>query len=242
MNYSIVIPFFNEEQCAADVLSEVIATNPDAEIIAVDDGSLDKTWSIVESFSPRVIGLKATANRGQSAAMYAGMRHASREVVALMDGDGQNDPAEFPRLFAELQGSGKDFVCGYRQQRRDTASRRIASRLANSIRRAFLNDGVRDTGCSLKMMRRECVDHLVPFNGMHRYIPALLLGVGYSFSEIPVNHRTRLAGESKYTNWDRALRGIYDLIGISWLLRRKVRFDVTRSYSPETPTKHAPLD
>lgn len=242
MSYSIVIPFFNEELCAGEVLAEVIATNPDAEIIAVDDGSADGTWKVIESYMPRVIGLKATVNRGQSAAMYAGMRHATRDAVGLMDGDGQNDPAEFPRLYAELQGSGKAFVCGYRQKRRDVASRRVASRLANAIRRAFLNDGVRDTGCSLKMMRKECVDHLVPFNGMHRYIPALLLRAGYDFSEIPVNHRTRAAGESKYTNWDRALRGVYDLIGVSWLLRRKVRFDVTKGASPQDPASHAVLD
>lgn len=229
LKYSIVIPFFNEQATAQAVLDEVIATNPEAEIIAVDDGSTDATWQILCGFRPRVVVLKATRNRGQSAAMYAGMRNASCAYVGLMDGDGQNDPAELPRLWQELQGSGKDFVCGYRAHRQDTASKKIASKWANRIRRAFLHDGVRDTGCSLKMMKRECVDHLVPFNGMHRYIPALLLQAGYAFTEIPVNHRQRLAGESKYTNWERALRGLYDLVGVSWLIKRKVRFDVSSS-------------
>lgn len=230
--YSIVIPFYNEEATAKSVIEEVIATNPEAEIIAVDDGSSDETWAILSAFGPRIVALKATQNRGQSAAMYAGMRHASRAVVGLMDGDGQNDPAELPRLMKELESSGRDFVCGYRADRKDTTSKRVASRWANRIRRAFLHDGVRDTGCSLKMMKKECVDHLVPFNGMHRYIPALLLSAGFTFSEIPVNHRSRLAGVSKYTNWDRALRGVYDLIGVSWLLKRKVRFDVTKPSQP----------
>ena len=233
MNYSIVIPFYNEEDTAKSVIEEVIATNPDAQIIAVDDGSRDRTWEIIAAFSPRVTTLKATENRGQSAAMYAGMKHATCAAVGLMDGDGQNDPAELPKLWEELRNSGNDFVCGYRAERKDTASRRIASKLANKIRRAFLHDGVRDTGCSLKMMKIECVDHLVPFNGMHRYIPALLLAAGYCFSELPVNHRVRLAGESKYTNWDRALRGVHDLIGVSWLLKRKVRFDVTTATREE---------
>jgi dolichol-phosphate mannosyltransferase len=229
LKYSIVIPFFNEQATAQAVLDEVIATNPEAEIIAVDDGSTDATWQILCGFRPRVVALKAGRNRGQSAAMYAGMKNASCAYVGLMDGDGQNDPAELPRLWQELQGSGKDFVCGYRLHRQDTASKKIASKWANRIRRAFLHDGVRDTGCSLKMMKRECVDHLVPFNGMHRYIPALLLQAGYAFTEIPVNHRQRLAGVSKYTNWERALRGLYDLVGVSWLIKRKVRFDVSSS-------------
>jgi len=229
MDFSIVIPFYNEAENVREVLGEVLRTNPQAEVVAVDDGSSDGTWEGMQEFAGRVVLLRATANRGQSAAIYAGMARCTRGLVGLMDGDGQNDPAEFPRLRAALVDGGVDFVCGYRAERKDTASRRIASRFANSIRRLFLRDGVRDTGCSLKMMRRECVAHLVPFNGMHRYIPALLLAAGYRFAEIPVNHRGRLAGSSKYSNWERALRGIYDLFGVSWLLKRKVRFDTTEA-------------
>jgi dolichol-phosphate mannosyltransferase len=222
-NISIIIPFYNEEECTASMLEEVVALYPEAEIIAVDDGSSDRTWECITACKG-VTGLRAPVNRGQSSAMFAGLRHASRPICVLLDGDGQNDPADIPKLLALLVDH--DFACGIRVKRKDTAARRHASKIANSIRRAFIHDGVTDTGCSLKAMKRECVDHLVPFNGMHRYIPALLLQAGFVFAETPVNHRTRHSGQSKYTNWNRALRGIYDLFGVSWLLRRKVRFDM----------------
>ena len=222
-DFSIIIPFYNEEECAASVLEEIVRLYPGAEIIAVDDGSSDHTWECITS-CPGVTGLRAPVNRGQSSAMFAGLRHATRPVCVLLDGDGQNDPSDIPKLLDLLASC--DFACGVRVKRRDTAARRYASRIANAIRRAFIHDGVTDTGCSLKAMKRECVDHLVPFNGMHRYIPALLLQAGFAFAEIPVNHRPRHSGQSKYTNWNRALRGIYDLVGVSWLLRRKVRFDM----------------
>ncbi|MFD0892328.1 glycosyltransferase family 2 protein [Luteolibacter ambystomatis] len=222
---SIVVPFYNEEETIAEVIAEIVRTVPGAEVIAVDDGSRDRTWEILSAI-PGIRAMRFPQNRGQSAAMYAGMRQASGDIVALMDGDGQNDPADFPKLVEALE-QGADVACGYRANRQDTASRRYASKIANGIRRTFLHDGVRDTGCSLKAFRREAVDHLVPFNGMHRYIPAQLLRAGLKIVELPVNHRGRMAGTSKYTNWDRALRGIHDLIGVSWLLKRKVniRFD-----------------
>jgi dolichol-phosphate mannosyltransferase len=230
-NFSIIIPFYNEEECAASVLAEIAKLYPAAEIIAVDDGSSDGTWESIIA-CPGITGLRAPVNRGQSSAMFAGLRHATRPICVLLDGDGQNDPADIPKLLEPL--ASNDFVCGIRVKRQDTAARRYASKIANAIRRAFIHDGVTDTGCSLKAMKRECVDHLVPFNGMHRYIPALLLQAGFTFAEVPVNHRTRHAGESKYTNWNRALRGIYDLFGVSWLLRRKVRFDM----KIHPPTRH----
>ena len=238
MSYSIIVPFYNEEETAKDVLEEIIATNPGAEIIAINDGSSDKTWEIMQSFVPKIRALQLPINKGQSAAMYAGLRNSTQPLVALMDGDGQNDPAEIPKLIAELEKSGKDFACGYRADRQDTASRRYASKFANAIRRAFLKDGVRDTGCSLKAMKRECIDALVPFNGMHRYIHALLLQAEHDFTEIPVNHRHRLAGESKYTNWDRALRGIHDLIGVSWLVKRKVPFAIEEAGRGTSNVEH----
>jgi dolichol-phosphate mannosyltransferase len=205
-------------------LAEVLRTNPGAEVIAVNDGSRDGTAAVLDGVAG-VRVLHFAVNRGQSAAMYAGLRAATRPVCALMDGDGQNDPADIPKLVAELERGGADVICGYRANRVDTASRRYASRFANKIRRMFLHDGVRDTGCSVKVFRREAVDHLVPFNGMHRYLPAIFLQAGLEIGEVPVNHRGRMAGSSKYTNWDRALRGIYDLIGVQWLLRRKVKWD-----------------
>ena len=211
----------------AAVLAEVLLANPGAEVIAVNDGSADGTGTILDG-TVGVRILHFSTNRGQSAAMYAGLKAATRPVCGLMDGDGQNDPADFARLVAALENCRADVICGYRVNRVDTASRRYASRFANQIRRLFLQDGVRDTGCSMKVFRREVVDHLVPFNGMHRYLPALFLQAGLAIAEVPVNHRGRIAGYSKYTNWERGLRGIYDLVGVQWLLRRKVQWDVLK--------------
>jgi dolichol-phosphate mannosyltransferase len=221
---SIIIPFYNEAETVTSVLEEVVRTNPTAEVIAVNDGSSDSTWEIMQGIAG-IRSLNAPENRGQSAALYAGLRQATGEICVMMDGDGQNDPADIPALVAALQGE-IGMVCGYRAVRKDTASRRWASKIANRIRVTFINDGIRDTGCSLKCFHREAVDHLVPFNGMHRYMAAFMKQAGLRIAEVPVNHRERHAGTSKYTNWDRALRGIYDLIGVSWLLKRKVKFNI----------------
>jgi dolichol-phosphate mannosyltransferase len=218
---SIIIPFFNEEESVEPLLREVQATCPDAEIVAVDDGSSDGTLERIQAM-PGVRPLALPFNLGQSAALYAGLIHARGCVCVMLDGDGQNDPADIPALVASLEKA--DFVCGYRQTRQDSCSRRIASRMANSIRRFFLKDQVRDTGCSLKAMRREHVGYLVPFNGLHRYIPALLLNAGLTLVEVPVNHRPRIRGVSKYTIGGRALRGLRDLFGVSWLMVRQIRY------------------
>ena len=221
---SVIVPFYNEEDCVVGVLEEIRKAQPTAEIIAVDDGSKDQTWERIGTVSG-VTGLRLRENRGQSAAMYAGLQHASGEVCVLMDGDGQNDPADIDALISKLNQA--DIVCGYRATRKDTWSRRIASKVANAIRRIFLDDGARDTGCSLKVFSRPCVELLVPFNGLHRYLPAIFKKAGLTIAEVPVNHRPRTQGTSKYTNWNRAIRGIYDLIGVAWLLNRKIRFPQT---------------
>lgn len=218
---SIVIPFYNEEDNVVPVLQEVLRCQPEAEVIAVDDGSKDKTWDGIRSV-PGVTGLRLTQNRGQSGAVYAGLRAARGTVVATMDGDGQNDPADYAKMLDVIRAGQADLVCGLRAKRKDTWSRRAASKAANWIRRRFLDDGVKDTGCGLKMFRREHVELLVPFNGLHRYVPAIFKSAGLRLAEVPVNHRPRTAGTSKYTNWERALRGMYDLIGVGWLLKRKV--------------------
>jgi len=220
MSTSVIIPFYNEEESVRFVLEEVLACQPDAEVVAVDDGSADRTWEIICSLP--VHGLRLTENRGQSAAMYAGMRAALGDVIVLMDGDGQNDPADIQKLVELLQQDNLDVVCGQRVNRRDTRSRRVASKAANAIRRSILNDGISDTGCSLKAFRREHVELLVPFNGLHRYLPAIFKQADLRITEVPVNHRERAQGTSKYTNWERALRGIYDLFGVRWLLKRKI--------------------
>jgi len=220
---SVVVPFFNEAANVSAVLREVRQALPQAEIVAVDDGSQDGTWSRICE-EDAVIGLRLTANRGQSAAIYAGLQLATGCFRATMDGDGQNDPADFPALLEAADQPGVDVAVGYRAQRKDVWSKRVASRFANRIRRAFLHDGVRDTGCSLKVFRAELVDDLVAFNGLHRYLPAFWKAHGRHVVEVPVNHRPRQAGTSKYSNWERALRGLYDLVGVAWLLNRKVQF------------------
>ena len=225
---SIIVPFYNEEECAESVLREVRACQPGAEIIAIDDGSSDRTWEIIARLDG-ITALRLTENRGQSAAVYAGLRAAKGDICVLMDGDGQNDPADIGKLVAAVAAGGCDVACGRRAKRRDTWSRRAASRIANRVRRTFIRDGINDTGCSLKAFPKDCVDLLVPFNGLHRFLPAIFTHAGLRLAEIDVNHRQRSAGASKYTNWDRALRGIYDLVGVCWLLKRKVLYPPVES-------------
>ncbi|MDQ6765867.1 MAG: glycosyltransferase family 2 protein [Verrucomicrobiota bacterium] len=193
----------------------------DYEIIFVDDGSTDATVSRITR-DPRVRVLSFRQNAGQSAAMYAGLQAAAGAVAVLLDGDLQNDPADIPRLLREID-AGADLVCGYRASRKDTVVKRLTSRIANFVRSRFTKDGVRDTGCTLKAMRRECVHALVPFKGMHRFIPALVKGAGYKLAEIPVNHRARKYGVSKYGLGNRAIRATVDMFGVRWLLSRQLR-------------------
>lgn len=219
--FTLVIPFYNEEENVTEVLREASELYPRAEIIAVDDGSSDATWLKISELQ-NIRAIRLMENRGQSAALYAGLRRASHDVCVLMDGDGQNDPADIAKLLETRERTGAEVAVGRRAKRRDKWSRRVASRTANRIRRMILNDGVKDTGCSLKAFHREHVELLVPFNGLHRYLPAIFLHAGLRIEEVDVNHRPRLKGVSKYSNWDRALRGIYDLFGVRWLLSRKV--------------------
>lgn len=218
---SIVIPFFNEEGNVTELVKEVRQACPEAEIVVVDDGSTDGTRKKILA-DPGLNAVFFVRNLGQSAALYAGLHQARGDICVMLDGDGQNDPADIPALVAGLREA--DVVCGYRRHRNDTWQRRAASQLANTVRRSFLQDGIRDTGCSLKAMQRAHVRFLVPFNGMHRYIPALLKNAGLSIVEVPVNHRPRLHGTSKYTIGGRAWHGLRDLVGVAWLLRRHIRF------------------
>ena len=223
---SVVIPLFNEQDNMETLQCELHAAlkGLDYEIVFVDDGSKDDTVQRVET-RPEVRLLVFEKNAGQSAAMYAGIHAARGEVIALLDGDLQNDPADIPKLLAEIE-KGADLVCGYRAKRKDTVVKQITSRVANFVRSRFTKDGVRDTGCTLKAMRRECRDALVLFYGMHRFIPALVKGAGYRIVEIPVNHRPRTAGVSKYGLGNRAIKATVDMFGVRWLLSRQVKYKV----------------
>ena len=223
---SVVVPLYNEEQSVAMLQRELAdaLTGLDYEIIFVDDGSQDKTGARIAA-NPRTRVLHFEKNAGQSAAIFAGLQAVRSEVAVLIDGDLQNDPADIPRLLAEIS-RGADLVCGYRARRKDTLPKRITSRVANFVRSRFTRDGVRDTGCTLKAMRRDCIGALVPFKGMHRFIPALVKGAGYRLVEIPVNHRPRRFGQSKYGLGNRALRATIDMFGVRWLLSRRLNYQV----------------
>jgi dolichol-phosphate mannosyltransferase len=146
----------------------------------------------------------------------------------MIDGDLQNDPADIPRLLEEIS-RGADLVCGYRVKRKDTMAKRLTSWIANFVRSRFTKDYVRDTGCTLKAMRRECVVALVPFKGMHRFIPALIRGAGFRLVEIPVNHRPRRFGQTKYGFGSRAWRATMDMFGVRWLLSRRLGYKIRDS-------------
>jgi len=223
---SVIVPLFNEEENIALLQSELSAAlkELDYEIIFVDDGSGDRT---VERIEPKanVSVIRFEKNAGQSAAIYAGLEAAQGPTVVLIDGDLQNDPADIPKLLAEIE-RGADLVCGYRAERRDTLLKRLTSWIANTVRSRFTKDGVRDTGCTLKAMRRECVCALVPFKGMHRFIPALVKGAGYRLVEVPVNHRPRRFGQSKYGLGNRAVRATIDMFGVRWLLSRRLSYKI----------------
>ena len=223
---SVVVPLYNEEENAPILQEELAAALAGLahEIIFVDDGSIDRTVACLTS-APEVRILQFEKNAGQSAALYAGANAARGAVVVLIDGDLQNDPADIPRLLAEIE-HGADLVCGYRAQRKDTLVKRLTSRIANFVRSRFTKDGVRDTGCTLKAMRRECVRTLVPFKGMHRFMPALVKGAGYRLVEIPVNHRARKFGQSKYGLGNRAVRATVDMFGVRWLLSRQLTYKI----------------
>lgn len=223
---SVVIPLYNEEDNIAKLQQELdtALSGIEHEIVFVDDGSKDQTVARVQR-SPRVRLLEFEKNTGQSAAMYAGIHAAKGDIIVLLDGDLQNDPADIPKLMAEIE-RGADLVCGYRAKRKDTFSKRLTSRFANFVRSRFTKDGVRDTGCTLKAMRRECREALVPFYGMHRFIPALVKGMGYKLVEIPVNHRPRVAGVSKYGFGNRALKATMDMFAVRWMLSRQVKIRI----------------
>ena len=223
-NVSVVVPLYNEEENVSILQRELTdaLTGLDFEIIFVDDGSWDETVSRIMP-DPRIRVLRFEKNAGQSAAIFAGLQAVRSEIAVLIDGDLQNDPADILRLLAEIS-RGADLVCGYRAQRKDTVVKRLTSRIANFVRSRFTRDGVRDTGCTLKAMRRACIEALVPFKGMHRFIPALVKGAGYRLVEIPVNHRPRRFGQSKYGLGNRALRATIDMFGVRWLLSRRLNY------------------
>ena len=223
---SVVVPVFNEEANLPVLQAELRAalTGLEYELVFVDDGSTDQSAAKIEAASDVRI-LRFEKNAGQSAALFAGLKAARGAIIVTIDSDLQNHPADIPRLLAEIS-KGADLVCGYREKRQDGLVKRLTSYIANFVRSRYTRDGVRDTGCTLKAMRRECVTALVPFKGVHRFIPALIKGAGYRIVEIPVNHRPRKFGQSKYGVRNRAVRATIDMFGVRWLLSRRLSYKV----------------
>ena len=235
---SIVIPMHNEADNVAPLVSEVLASFTDDvsyEVIVVDDASTDDTFGRAKSLTtkhPMVRVIRHVANAGQSAAVHSGVLAAKGGVVCTLDGDGQNPPSELVKLYRPIlsdESGALGLVAGQRVRRQDTVSKRLASRLANGIRAWMLKDGTRDTGCGLKGFRRDAFLALPYFDHMHRYLPALFKRDGWGVTLVDVSHRERQAGHSKYNNFQRAMVGIHDLIGVAWLIRRR-----KKSHAEET--------
>jgi dolichol-phosphate mannosyltransferase len=227
MAVSVVVPVKDEAANVAPLVAEIVAAlaaEPGHEIIFVDDGSTDGTPEALKALKascPQLRVLRHPRNLGQSRAIRSGVLAAKGDIIVTLDGDGQNDPADIPKLLSRLrQDSALGLVSGVRVKRRDTISRRLASRLGNGVRQWMLGDGASDTGCGLKAIRREAFLALPFFDHMHRYLIALVQREGWAVAFVPVGHRPRLSGRSKYTNLGRMLVSIQDLIGARWLMRR----------------------
>ena len=222
---SVVIPFFNEEESAPALLAElrqVLDRLGDSEVLLIDDGSGDRTGAVLEEAAagwPEVRVFRFAENQGQGPALFFGIQQARGEAIALLDGDGQNDPSDLPKLLAALREA--DFVTGIRTQRRDSALRRWMSRVANAIRSRVLRDGVRDTGCGLKVFRREVRESFVPLRTLYSFLPAMARAAGFRVAECPVVHRARIRGTSKYGLWVMLWRPLVDLLGMAWFIRRR---------------------
>lgn len=224
---SIVVPVYNEQDNILALAQEVLAAFKNErwsyELVFVDDASTDATWPAIQkarSFNSRVRGLRHMRNCGQSAALWTGIQATQSPLIATMDGDRQNDPADFPKMLAEL--SRYDFVCGVRTKRQDNLVRRLSAVVARRARKAVLRVDFVDTGCAMRVFKRRSLGNLFPFNGLHRFLPVLVHGGGASTLEVPVNHRPRTAGLSKYGTWDRLVRGIFDLFALAWYQRRRI--------------------
>ncbi len=231
LKFSVVIPLKDEEENIHPLIEELepVMKSLDSpwELICVDDGSTDRSLEILKGLAKekpylRIIVFKK--NYGQSSAFDAGFRSAKGEFIITLDGDRQNDPADIPKMVAAAARA--DLVCGIRAKRKDTFIKRITSTIANGVRSRVLNDGVKDTGCSLKVYRRECLGNIKLFHGMHRFLPALFLIEGYKIEQVPVNHRERTKGKTKYNFLNRSLNTVFDLFAVCWMRKRHLHYTI----------------
>jgi len=239
IKYSVVIPLKNEEGNIAQLIGELTPVMQSLghpwEVLCIDDGSTDGTLAqlhLLQKENSHVRVICFQHNYGQSSAFDAGFRLAKGEFVITLDGDRQNDPTDIPKL---LQAAEKaDLVCGYREKRNDPFIKRITSLLANAVRSRFCGDGVRDTGCSLKVYRRSCLQRIKMYHGMHRFLPALFKHEGFTIIEIPVNHRERVAGKTKYNFLNRSFNTLSDMWAVRWMGKRQLRYQIRSQDSSGT--------
>jgi dolichol-phosphate mannosyltransferase len=225
---SVIAPLWNEQDNVRPLTEQVFAAFEKEprpiELILVDDASTDGTWEEilkVQRADARVRAIRHTRNSGQSAALWTGFTASRGSIIATLDGDLQNDPADLPRMLKALASA--DLVCGVRTKRMDNAARRISSGIARAARKLVLGIDFRDSGCNLRVFKRTVLQTLFPFNGLHRFMPILADGPGVVVLEMPVAHRPRIAGVSKYGVWNRLGRGICDLAMIAWYRKRRLR-------------------
>ena len=240
---SVVVPVYNEHDNIEPLLAEIVAAlrgRERFEVVYVDDCSTDASAALLQRLAgemPELRVLRHAVRSGQSAAIRNGVRAARGRWIATLDGDGQNDPADIPGLLA-LRDAGDPqlkLITGWRTNRRDSGAKRLGSRFANAVRRAMLRDETPDTGCGTKLFDRQVFLDLPAFDHMHRFIPALVQRAGWRTASVPVNHRPRTAGRSKYTNLQRLAVGIADLVGVAWLMRRPIA-PAAQEHAAVTPT------
>jgi len=226
-DYSVVVPVFDEGGAAPALAREIAAAfaGENHEIIFIDDASRDDTKALLTALKAEIPQLRVLGHRknsGQSRAVRSGVLAARAPIIVTLDGDGQNDPADAPRLAKTLKAAPPELalVGGERVKRQDSSAKRLASKLGNGVRKRMLGDSANDTGCGLKAFRREAFLRLPYFDHIHRYIPALMLREGYQVAFQPVNHRHRESGVSKYTNFGRLKASVSDLLGVMWLQTR----------------------
>lgn len=230
---SVVFPVYNEEENIPLLLREIAAAVDGRgwtyEIVAVDDGSSDRSLEVLRASRDQYPTLRVLAlekNSGQTAALDAAWRAARGRMVVSLDADLQNDPADIPQMVRKLEETKSDMVIGVRVNRQDTWSRKMQSRIGNGVRNWITGDQITDTGCSLKLVKREAIDRVRLFTGMHRFLPTLVRYAGYKVVEMPVNHRPRQFGVSKYGAMNRAFRGLADCFAVRWMGTRMLKYEV----------------